>query len=37
LVFNPESFHLPEFTDQVGYTLADGVVAAAVELLPTTP
>lgn len=37
LVFNPESFHLPEFTDQIGYTLADGVIANAVELIPTTP
>lgn len=35
LLYNPHSFHLPDFTDQIGYTLASGVVSAAVELLPT--
>jgi hypothetical protein len=34
LVFLKESFALPEFTDQVGYTLLHGTVADAIELLP---
>jgi hypothetical protein len=34
LVFLKESFALPEFSDQVGYTLLHGTVADAVELLP---
>jgi hypothetical protein len=34
LVFNPESFALPEFTDQIGYTLLHGTQITITELLP---
>lgn len=40
LVFQKQSFELPEFTDSIGYTLLNGTVADVVELLPvfaTTP
>lgn len=37
LVFLNQSFALPEFTDQVGYTLKHGTVVDAIELLPTNP
>lgn len=36
LVFLKQSVVLPEFTDQIGYTLKHGTVLDAVELLPTT-
>lgn len=35
LVFLKQSVELPEFTDQIGYTLKHGTVTDAVELLPT--
>jgi hypothetical protein len=34
LVFNPQSYTLPDFTDQIGYTLKHGTVIDLVELLP---
>ena len=36
LVFLNQSTAIPEFTDQIGYTLKNGTVMDAVELLPTT-
>lgn len=36
LVFLRQSVELPEFTDQIGYTLKHGTVMDAIELLPTT-
>lgn len=36
IVFLRQSVELPEFTDQIGYTLKNGTVMDAVELLPTT-
>lgn len=35
IVFLRQSVELPEFTDQIGYTLKNGTVMDAVELLPT--
>ena len=37
LVFLNQSVQLPEFSDQIGYTLKNGTVMNATELLPTTP
>lgn len=37
LVFLKQSFELPEFTDSIGYTLLEGTVVTAVELLPVYP
>lgn len=37
LVFLKQTITLPEFTDSVGYTLLDGTVADAIELLPVFP
>lgn len=36
LVFLNQSFALPEFADQIGYTLKNGTECNATELLPTT-
>lgn len=37
LVYLHQSVELPEFTDQLGYTLKHGTVLNATELLPTIP
>jgi hypothetical protein len=36
IVFLSQSVELPEFSDQVGYTLKNGTIMSATELLPTT-
>lgn len=36
LVFLNQSWVIPEFTDQIGYTLKHGTEITAIELLPTT-